>query len=158
MHSSRSWCLLSHFSQMLKFCSSLKTACLTPCPPEWTVNYVKTCQCDLQSTLLHIQCVPAQTENSNICSRGLTDTTCIAARCCQPVVTVKVTFLTEQENMFPHNFSVITNQNTPKASKLLLFPPVCVREITFCVSATVFVKLLTFFSFFSLLQFFFSVE
>lgn len=41
--------------------------------------------------------------------------------CCQPVVTGKVTFLTGQENLFPHNFSAITNQNTPKTLKPLFF-------------------------------------
>lgn len=69
------------------------------------------------------------------------------AICCQLVVTVKLTFLTGQENTFPHNFSVITNQNTPKALKPLLFLPVCVRVIKFYVSATGFLKFLTFCSF-----------
>lgn len=51
----------------------------------------------------------------------------------------------DRKNMFPCNFSVITNQNTPKASEPLLFLPVCERAIKFYLSATGFLRLFTFF-------------
>lgn len=71
--------------------------------------------------------------------------------CAKRAIAVSLSLLwkwhvTGQENMFPHNFSVITNQNTPKALMPLLFLSVfvCVWVITFCVSATGFVTFLHF--------------